>query len=80
MERVSALSVEETLSSKFQLTILRSIERNMPTSKRKIIPNWKIVQDFILGNTSHGGSTSCFHHCHFLGVDPDGFSFWEDKP
>lgn len=75
--RISAIDAEESLSSKFQLGIMRNIEREMPSRKRGATPNWKMVQNYILGNTSHGGSTSCRQHCYFLGVDPEGYSFWK---
>lgn len=76
MERKSALNVEEILSYKFQLGIMRNVEREMPNRKRKMVQNWKLVQDYLLGCTSHGGSTSCYQHCHWMGVDPEGYTFW----
>ena len=78
MKRTSALTVEETLSSEFQLGIMRNIERDMPKTRRRISQNWKLVQDYLLGNTSHGGSTSCYQHCHFISVDPEGYTFWNN--
>lgn len=75
--RTSALTAEETLSVNFQLGIMRNIERTMSATKRKNIHNWRLVQDYLLGHTSHGGSTSCYQHCHYLGVNPEGLSFWE---
>jgi hypothetical protein len=77
VERLSAIDVEEALSYRFQLGIMRNVEREIPYRKRKMVQNWKLVQDYLLGSTSHGGSTSCYQHCHFLGVDPEGYSFWE---
>jgi len=76
MKRISALSVEETLSPRFQLGIMKSVEREIPNRKRERTQNWVLVQDYLLGHTSHGGSTSCYAHCHFLGVDPEGYTFW----
>jgi hypothetical protein len=61
---------------KFHLSIMRNVERNIPKTVRKRTYNWKLVMDFMLGNTSKGGRTSCILHCQFLGVDPDGFTFW----
>lgn len=78
IKRISAIDVEEALSPAFQLGIIRSIERDMSARKRKATQNWKLVQDYLLGHTSHGGSTSCYQHCHFLGVDPEGYSFWKE--
>lgn len=77
MSSVSAIDVEESLSPKFQLGIMRSVEREMPVRRRKSTPNWRVVQDYLLGHTAKGGSTSCCQHCRFLGVDPDGYTFWE---
>lgn len=71
----SAIGTEETLSSSFQLGIMRNIEQRMPKRKRKTTPNWRLVQDYLLGHTDHGGKTSCAQHCLFLGIDPDGYTF-----
>lgn len=76
MERVSAINAEETLSHKFQLGIMRNVEREISLRKRKQTPNWLLVRDYLLGNTGHGGSASCFQHCRFLGVDPEGYTFY----
>jgi hypothetical protein len=64
---------------KFHLRIMQSVQQNIPKTVRKRTPNWKLVKDFMLGNTSKGGRTSSILHCVFIGVDPDGFSFWELK-
>lgn len=77
MKRVSVLYAEETLSPKFQLGIMRNVEREISKRKRNTTPNWKLVQDYLLGSTSHGGSTSCCAQCHFMGVDPYGLTFYE---
>jgi hypothetical protein len=80
MTRTSALDVEETLSFKFQLGIMRNVEREISKRQRKHFQNWQLVRRYLLGHTSHGGSTSCFQHCHYLGVDPEGYSFWKETP
>jgi hypothetical protein len=67
--------ITNAASAEWQIGVLRSIETDMPKRKRKSTPNWKMVQDYLLGHTSKGGSTSCYIHCHFLGIDPDGFTF-----
>lgn len=72
----SALSDPDLLSPSFHLGIMKNIERNMPKRKRNITPNWKMVKDYLLGNTIRGGSTSCYQHCLWMGVDPDGFTFY----
>jgi hypothetical protein len=79
-KRTSALTVEETLTYTFQLGIMRNVERELSRQKRRRTPNWLLVRDYLLGHTSHGGSTSCFQHCHYLGVDPEGYSFWKETP
>lgn len=76
MGRISALTVEETLAVKYQLGIMRNVEREISQRKRKACPNWILVRDYLLGNTSKGGSTSCFQHCHWMGVDPEAYTFW----
>ena len=61
------------------LCIMRNVERNIPKTVRKRKRKWQLVMDYMLGNTSKGGSTSCYFHCKFLGVDPEGYTFWEKK-
>lgn len=79
-KRISALDVEEILSFKFQLGIMRNVERQISVQKRKSMQNWQLVQDYLLQHTSKGGSTSCYQHCRFLGVDPEAHSFWTAQP
>lgn len=68
--------VEDGNSVKFQLGIMRNVEHEIAKRKRKATPNWVLVQEYMLGNTSKGGSTSCCIHCRWMGVDPDGYTFW----
>lgn len=63
-------------SAEFQLGIMRNVEREISKAKRKRTPNWVLVGDYLLRHTRKGGSTSCYRHCVFLGVDPDGYTFW----
>ena len=44
-ELVSALYVEEVLSPKFQLGIMRNVEREISHRKRKATQNWRLVED-----------------------------------
>jgi len=67
-ELVSALYVEEVLSPKFQLGIMRNVEREISHRKRKATQNWRLVEDYLLQHTSKGGSTSCYQHCRWLSV------------
>ena len=63
----------------FHLRIMQSVQQNIPKTVRKRTSNWKLVMDFMLGNTSKGGRTSCIMHCVFIGVDPYGYTFWEKE-
>lgn len=67
--------VPDAESVAFQLGIMRNVEREIPKRKRKSTQNWVLVQDYLLGHTSKGGSTSCCIHCRWMGVDPDGYTF-----
>ena len=40
-------------------------------------PNWVKVQTFLNGNSKKAGSTSSAEQCLFLGVQPDGKSFYD---
>ena len=60
----------------FQIGILKNIERLMPKETRRHKPNWVIVMDYLLAHTSRGGSTSAYEHCGYLGIDPDGKTFY----
>jgi len=64
-------------SKKFQLGILQTIEINMKKKKRERIENWVLVQKYLLSRTKNAGRTSAFNHCEFLGINPDGFTFFD---
>jgi hypothetical protein len=66
-------------SPEFLLSILQNIEDNIPKTRRNRHPNWRIVKDFMLARTSHGGCTSCCKFCEMLGVDPYGRKFEKRK-
>ena len=80
--------IEEPLEcysrKELQLNIMRNIEREILScghnSKIRIwwenVPNWAKVQKYLNGNTCKGGSTSSTQQCLFLGVRPDGRSFY----
>lgn len=68
--------IKDANDAKYQLGILQNIEKKTAKSIRRRTPNWKFVMDYLLQHTSKGGQTSCMLHCRFLGVDPDGYSFW----
>lgn len=44
-----------------------------------LMPNWVKVQTFLNHNTYKAGSTSSTQQCRFLGVDPDGKSFFNTE-
>jgi hypothetical protein len=76
----------EYLSRKeLQLKIMQNIEREImnmsPTSKLRCwwerSSNWVKVQKFLNGNTVKAGSTSSTAQCLFIGIDPDGDTFYE---
>lgn len=62
----------------FQLSVMQNIERGMPVAKRKRTMNWALVQEYLLQQTSRGGSTSSRVHCRWMGVEPDGYSFYDE--
>ena len=64
-------------SKKFQLGILQNIENNMNPKKRQRVENWVLVQKYLLYRTKNAGRTSAYNHCEFLGIDPDGFTFFD---
>lgn len=70
---ISQVPVAESVA--FQLGVMRNVEREISKQKRKRTQNWVLVQDYLLGHTSKGGSTSCFIHCRWMGVDPEGYTF-----
>lgn len=70
-------SIENADSKEWQLGVLRNIERLMPKAHRKRNYNWAIVRDYLLQHTRKGGRTSAHMHCDWLGIDPDGFSFYD---
>jgi hypothetical protein len=65
-------------SKQFHLNLLMSIEQEVSKNTRKTSWNVALVRDFVLGNTSKGGSTSCHNYCTWLGIDPYGFTFDND--
>lgn len=76
-----------------QLNIMRNIEQKLLESTKvedydeegnldikcwwENMPNWVKVQTFLNGNSSKAGSTSSTQQCIFLGVKPDGKSFYD---
>jgi len=62
---------------KFLLGVMRNIEQNMPKNRRKSSLNWVLVKEYLLSHTNKGGSTSSIFMCKYLGIDPDGFTFFE---
>jgi hypothetical protein len=65
-------------SKQFHLNLLMSIEQEVSRNTRKTSWNVALVRDFVLGNTSKGGSTSCMDYCRWLEIDPYGFTFYND--
>ena len=75
MENVESQVIDAN-SVAFQLGIMRNVEREILKAKRKRTTNWVLVKDYLLGCTSKGGSTSCYTHCLWMGVDPNGYTFY----
>ena len=72
----SAVSqVDNSDAVQFHLGIMRNVENEISRQKRKHTQNWVLVQNYLLGHTSKGGSTSCCIHCRWMGVDPEGYTF-----
>ena len=64
-------------SKNYQLKMLQNIERTfLSKALRKRTQNVWLVQSFLTSFTSKGGSTSSFAHCDFLGIDPNGYTFF----
>ena len=68
--------IEDANDPEYQLGLLKSIQRDMSLFKRRKTPNWSIVMNILLQHTSKGGRTSAMAHCKFLGINPDGFTFY----
>ena len=75
MEELKSM-VPNADSREFQLGIMKNVEREISKAERRRTPNWALVQDYMLGHTSKGGSASCREHCCWMGVNPDGYSFY----
>lgn len=73
------IEVDNTETKKYQLGVMRNVERFISRDTRKTYPNWRLVDEFLLRHTEKGGRTSSYIHCQWLGVDPDGFTFWDNK-
>ena len=63
-------------TKKYQLGLLQNIERNMRTSDREYRTNIRIVMDYVTAATSKAGMTSAYNYCDWLGIDPDGKTFY----
>ena len=71
--------------AELQLKIMRNIEHKvMALPKRNGFRfwwdsnrNWARVQELINNNTSKAGSVSSAQQCAFMGVNPEGRSFFE---
>lgn len=63
-------------SREYQLGLLRSYQHDMDIDIRNATYNWSIVKNVLLGHTSKGGRTSSYKHCEFLGINPDGKTFY----
>lgn len=67
-----------------QLRIMRNIEHKVATLPKRnsfrfwwdSSRNWVRVQELV-NNTSKAGSTSSAQQCAFMGVNPEGHSFFE---
>ncbi len=74
-DALGALDASTVATPAFHLGIMRNVENEISRQKRKHTQNWVLVQDYLLGHTSKGGSTSCCTHCRWMGVDPEGYTF-----
>lgn len=63
---------------KFLLGIMRNIEQNIERLDRKSTFNWTLVKKYLLSHTKKAGSTSSNLMCEYMGVNPNGFSFYDD--
>jgi len=76
LEAQEAMEEERDLCIGFQgelitmKQILQNIEKSIPNYKRDNTPNWVMVHDYILRDTSVSGSTSCINFCKVIGVNP----------
>lgn len=67
------------------LNVMQNIERsinhlhkNNPLKRAwGMYPNWAKCQKYLNNGTTKAGSTSSLHMCKFIGVDPDGKSFFK---
>jgi len=64
-------------SIEYQIGLLRNIETNYLTKReRNTRINVWIVGDILTCFTNSAGSTSAYKHCEFLGINPDGYTFF----
>jgi len=69
------IEIFDPTTASMQLAILRNIQKDMSDSERKYA-NWTFVNRYLLFHTEKSGRTSSYVHCQFLGIDPEGHSFW----
>jgi hypothetical protein len=61
----------------FLLGVMQNVEQRISKKERKSYSNLRLVQLYLMNRTSKSGSTSCWEMCEYIGVDPDGYSFFE---
>ena len=79
-EVMSEHDIKKDFNSKeYQLRLLQNFEKCiLSKAERKRTQNVWLVMKLLTQFTSQGGSTSAYNHCNFLGIDPDGYSFFDN--
>ncbi len=69
---------EDCNSAEFQLGLMQILERMVISKKdRKSTANYVFVRDLLLQHTHTGGRTSAYLQCDYMGIDPDGYTFYK---
>lgn len=68
--------IEDANKPEFLVQVMQNVERQIPKAQRKRTPNIKMVQLYLLAGTHHAGRTSAFLQCQYMGINPDGYTFY----
>jgi len=69
---------EDCNSAEFQLGLMRILEREVITKAvRKRTQNVWFVKNLLLQHTHTGGRSSAYDQCLYMGIDPDGYTFYK---
>lgn len=66
----------DTSTPEYLVGLLRNIERAMPKAQRKRLNNVVLVKRYLTAHTSKAGNGSGHELCDYLGIDPDGYTFY----